>query len=151
MFRFESTILGAVAMSELRFARVSSSWMRIDWQRVVAKTQAIPSRRSLAYCLAANLLRRTHRMLYMVIERFKDGAAPEVYRRAREQGRMLPPGLEYIDSWVDIEFSRCFQLMRTVDRTLFDAWIAAWRDLVAFEVVPIRSSADAAQIITAGS
>jgi hypothetical protein len=27
-------------------------------------------------------------MLYMIIERFKDGAAPDIYRRARAQGRM---------------------------------------------------------------
>lgn len=84
-------------------------------------------------------------MLYMVIEHFNPGAAPEIYRRAREQGRSLPAGLEYIESWVDLEFSRCFQLMRTQDAALFDQWIAAWKDLVRFEVVPVRTSADAAR------
>jgi len=29
-------------------------------------------------------------MLYMVIERFKEGAAPEVYRRARARGDRTP-------------------------------------------------------------
>ncbi len=58
-------------------------------------------------------------MLYMVVERFKHGAAAEIYRRARDRGRQLPAGLEYIDSWVDLEFSRCFQLMRTDDPALF--------------------------------
>ena len=48
----------------------------------------------------------------MVVERFKPGAAPAVYRRARERGRQLPSGLEYVDSWVDVEFAMCFQLMR---------------------------------------
>jgi hypothetical protein len=86
-------------------------------------------------------------MLFMVVEHFKPGAAPAIYRRAREQGRHLPPGLEYVDSWVDIEFSRCFQVMRTDDPTLFDAWIAAWEDLVRFEVVPVRTSAEAAAAI----
>jgi len=38
-------------------------------------------------------------MLYMVIERFKAGAAPEVYRRFRDKGRMAPDGLEYVSSW----------------------------------------------------
>jgi Domain of unknown function (DUF3303) len=33
-------------------------------------------------------------MLYMVIEHFNPGAAAEVYRRARDRGRLLPPGLE---------------------------------------------------------
>ena len=34
-------------------------------------------------------------MHYMVIERFKEGAAPEIYRRFRERGRMMPAGLWY--------------------------------------------------------
>jgi hypothetical protein len=36
---------------------------------------------------------------YMVIETFKQGPAP-VYARAVERGRLLPPGLDYVDSWV---------------------------------------------------
>jgi hypothetical protein len=32
-------------------------------------------------------------MLYMVIERFKNRDALPIYRRFREQGRMLPDGL----------------------------------------------------------
>jgi hypothetical protein len=34
--------------------------------------------------------------------------------------------------------------METDDPSLFDAWIAAWDDLVSFEVVAVVSSADAA-------
>ena len=61
-------------------------------------------------------------MLYMVIERFRQHAAPEVYRRAKENGRMLPAGLEYVASWVDLEFTICYQVMRTDDPGLFPAW-----------------------------
>ena len=86
-------------------------------------------------------------MLYMVIERFEDGVAPEIYRRARDRGRMLPPGLEYVDSWVDLEYTRCFQLMRTEDPALFDTWTREWSDLAAFEIVPVRPSVEAAQLI----
>jgi hypothetical protein len=83
-------------------------------------------------------------VLYMVIETYTRGAAP-VYERAAERGRMLPEGLEYVDSWVDERsLDRCFQLMRTEDRSLFDEWIAAWDDLVEFEVVPVVGSAAAA-------
>jgi hypothetical protein len=84
-------------------------------------------------------------MLYMVVERFKPGAAAAIYRRARERGRMFPAGLEYVDSWVDLEYSRCFQLMRTDDAALFDAWIRVWSDLTDFEVIPVRTSAEAAR------
>lgn len=86
-------------------------------------------------------------MLYMIIEYFNSGAAPDIYRRARDKGRQLPEGLEYVDSWVDLEYFRCFQLMRTDDRASIDRWIEAWRDLAHFEVVPVRTSADAARNI----
>jgi hypothetical protein len=86
-------------------------------------------------------------MLYMVLERYKKGAVPEIYRRALERGRLMPEGLRYVSSWVDHDFQRCFQLMETEDEALFDARIQAWADLVDFEVVPVRTSAEAAQII----
>ena len=48
-------------------------------------------------------------MLYMVIERFKEGAAPEIYRRFHEKGRMMPEGLIYVSSWIDLDFKICYQ------------------------------------------
>ena len=86
-------------------------------------------------------------MLYMVIEHFNEGAAPEIYRRAREKGRMLPEGLEYVASWVDLEFLTCYQLMRTNDPVLFTVWTDAWKDLASFDIVPVRTSAEAADVI----
>ena len=83
-------------------------------------------------------------MLYMVIETFKQGPEP-VYERAAERGRMLPAGLEYVDSWIEEPgLDRCWQLMETGDPNLFDEWIAAWDDLADFEVVPVIGSAEAA-------
>ena len=85
----------------------------------------------------------------MVIETFTRGPRP-VYERAAERGRMLPAGLEYVDSWVDERrLDRCFQLMETEDPSLFDQWIAAWSDLVDFEVVPVVGSSAAAARIEA--
>jgi hypothetical protein len=86
-------------------------------------------------------------MLYMVIERFKGADAAEVYRRAKEHGRMLPDGLEYVSSWVDPDFTVCFQLMETEDEALFEQWMSNWSDLVDFEIIPVRTSAEAFQII----
>jgi hypothetical protein len=81
----------------------------------------------------------------MVIETYTKGPGP-VYERAAERGRMLPPGLEYVDSWVvdDGALDRCFQLMETDDPALFDAWCAAWSDLATFEIHPVIDSAQAA-------
>ena len=83
-------------------------------------------------------------MRYMVVERFTQGARP-VYERAADRGRMLPPGLVYVDSWIDESLDRCFQLMETDDPALLDAWIARWSDLAEFEVVPVIGSAEAAE------
>ncbi len=83
-------------------------------------------------------------MRYMVVERFTQGARP-VYERAADRGRMLPPGLVYVDSWIDESLGRCFQLMETDDPALLDAWIARWSDLAEFEVVPVIGSAQAAE------
>jgi hypothetical protein len=82
-------------------------------------------------------------MLYMVVERFTHGPAP-IYERAAEQGRLLPHGLEYVDSWVDERLDRCFQLMRTDDPALFDDWTGRWSDLAEFEVVAVIGSGEAA-------
>jgi hypothetical protein len=54
-------------------------------------------------------------MLFMVIERYKNRDANAVYQRFRERGRMLPEGLKYIDSWVEPDYGRCFQLMSCDD------------------------------------
>ncbi len=84
-------------------------------------------------------------MLYLVIERYKRGPGP-VYERAARNGRMLPAGLAYLDSWIvdNGKLDTCFQLMETGDPGLFDAWRACWDDLVDFEVLPVISSAEAA-------
>jgi hypothetical protein len=83
-------------------------------------------------------------MLFMVVERFKNGDAVPVYRRFREQGRLAPIGLNYVGSWVTSDLTRCFQIMESPDRALLDQWLAQWADLVDFEVVPVITSAEAA-------
>jgi hypothetical protein len=86
-------------------------------------------------------------MLFMVIERFRDGKAKEVYRRYQEKGRMLPEGLQYVDSWVEVNVGRCFQLMECDDANLFHHWVAQWQDLVEFEIIPVVRSTEAAEIM----
>ncbi|MGQ0569710.1 MAG: DUF3303 domain-containing protein [Armatimonadota bacterium] len=50
-------------------------------------------------------------MLYIVVERFKDGLAPAIYRRVRDKRRMMPDGLEYVSSWVDLELLRSCDIL----------------------------------------
>jgi hypothetical protein len=84
----------------------------------------------------------------MAIERFRNRDAAAVHQRFREKGRMLPDGLRYLDSWVETNFDRCFQLMECEDVQLFQQWIAHWQDLVDFEIVAVNTSKDAAASIT---
>jgi len=60
----------------------------------------------------------------MVIERFKD--APAIYKRLGEKGRMMPEGLNYVSSWID-----------------------NWKDLMEFEIIPVRTSAEAVERMSA--
>lgn len=84
-------------------------------------------------------------MLYMIIESFKNGDPVPVYRRFRDHGRLAPETLKYISSWVTLEMTKCYQLMECEDRRLLEQWIARWNDLVDFEVVPVITSAQAAE------
>ena len=81
-------------------------------------------------------------MLFMVIERFRNGDADAVYRRFHEQGRMQPDGLKYVDSWIDVNLERCFQVMECDDSRLLQQWVARWHDLMEFEIVPVTTSKD---------
>ena len=84
-------------------------------------------------------------MRYMIVERYLKGARA-VYERAARDGRMLPEGLRYVDSWVvdNAGHDRCFQLMETDDAALFEVWKARWGDLAEIEVFPVITSAEAA-------
>jgi hypothetical protein len=81
-------------------------------------------------------------MLFMVIERFKQGDAKLVGERFRREGRMLPEGVTYLASWVDQAGGRCFQLMEAPQRESLAPWVSRWEDLIEFEIVPVLTSAD---------
>ena len=84
----------------------------------------------------------------MVIERFKDNDMVPIYQRVRDGSRMLPGGLKYIDSWVEPNFSRCFQLMECDDVRLFQQWVLEWRGFgVTIEIIPVVSSADTQAVV----
>ena len=83
-------------------------------------------------------------MLFMVIERFRNGQARPVYERFAERGRMAPEGLAYVNSWVTQDLTTCYQVMEGT-REQLDEWIANWADLVDFEIHPVITSADARQ------
>ena len=88
-------------------------------------------------------------MLFMIIETLPE--PHKVYARFREKGRMAPPEVRYVDSWVAASGTRCFQLMECDDLAPLMQWIAAWQDLGTFEVVPVVPSKIAAAIYGGGA
>ena len=83
-------------------------------------------------------------MLFMVVEKFRNQNAKAVYRRFRDQGRQMPDGLKFVSSYVSADLGRCFQLMEADDVALLQRWVAAWSDLVEFEIVPVVAGKDTA-------
>ena len=87
-------------------------------------------------------------MLFMVLERFRDNDMVPIYRRVRDAGRMLPEGLKYLDSWVEPNFSRCFQLMECSELKLLQEWVLQWRGSgTTFEIVPVVSSKETREVV----
>ena len=74
---------------------------------------------------------------FMVVEEFLPNCKEQVYERFSKHGRMLPNGLSYVDSWLEKNGDRCFQLMETDDPKLFHDWIDNWKDLVVFEIIEL--------------
>ncbi len=81
-------------------------------------------------------------MLFMIIERFRNGDHRAVGERFRACGRMASEGVVYIASWVDPAGALCFQVMESPDRALLDVWMSRWSDLVDFEVFPVQTSVE---------
>jgi hypothetical protein len=86
-------------------------------------------------------------MQFMVIERFRAGDARPVYRRFAAEGRLMPDGIDYVASWVSADLASCFQVMRADNAALLQQWVAAWGDLVDFEIVPVVAGAEASQAL----
>jgi len=88
-------------------------------------------------------------MQYMIIERFHPGKVKAVYQRFAEKGRMLPEGVNYINSWLNESVTICYQLMESGSPEKLQVWIGEWKDLADFEVVPVISSAQAKEKVFA--
>ena len=86
-------------------------------------------------------------MLFMVIERFSPGTIPTIYRRLRDEGRALPSGLTYVDSWIEANFGRCFQLMECDDARLLQEWVLSWEGLIEAEIVPVVPSPQTQEVV----
>jgi hypothetical protein len=73
----------------------------------------------------------------MIIEMFFPGCKPKIYERCNSNGRMLPDGLMYLNSWLEKDGDRCFQLMKTNDPALFHVQFENWKKLGKIEFIEL--------------
>ena len=81
-------------------------------------------------------------MQYIIIEKFHPGKVKELYQRFAEKGRLMPEGVNYINSWIDEHVKTCYQVMNSDSLEKLHAWINNWEDLADFEIIPVISSAE---------
>ena len=86
-------------------------------------------------------------MLFMVIEKFRNQLAKPAYQRFRDEGRLLPEGVNFCGSWVSADLNTCFQLMEAESITQIQEWVARWQDLVVFEIVPVVTGSETAEAL----
>jgi hypothetical protein len=117
-------------------------WLVIDdFPRSIFVSIVGESRIRFSFCASSGWC-KLPRMLFMVIEHFKPGSTVKVGERFRQSGRMLPEGVTYHASWVDLTGARCFQIMEAASPELLQTWVRHWNDLVEFEIVPVQTSAE---------
>jgi hypothetical protein len=54
----------------------------------------------------------------------------------------MPEDVIYQGSWMETTGGRCYQLMDAPNRERLQEWIKNWEDLVEFEVVEVKTSAE---------
>jgi len=82
-------------------------------------------------------------MVYMIIEHFHPGKVKELYKRFEEKGRMMPAGVQYVNSWIDESVTRCYQVMESESEEKIKEWVNNWKDVADFEIIPVITSAQA--------
>jgi len=140
------SLVGAVFLALAVSGFRSSLWAVVAAQERAHSCCNLTTRHQASPPCSLARLRRIG-VLYMVVERYRAGAAEAIYQRLQARGRQMPSGLHYVESWVDLKCSTCYQLMRTDDPDLFRIWTDAWSDLVEFEITPVVTSAEAADAV----
>ncbi len=88
-------------------------------------------------------------MLYMIVETFHLDKVKRLYKRFEEKGRMLPEGVQYINSWITEDVTICYQMMESDTEKKIYEWIQNWIDLSDFKVIPVITSSQAKEKVFA--
>jgi len=86
----------------------------------------------------------------MIIETFHPGKVKQLYKRFEENGRLMPEGVQYINSWINEDVTTCYQVMESDTEKKIYEWIQNWIDLSDFKVIPVITSSQAKAKVFAG-
>jgi hypothetical protein len=80
--------------------------------------------------------------------RSTDESVTRAGRSRQARAGRFPAGLKYLDSWVEPNFARCFQLMECEDLRQLQQWVLERRGSgITFEFVPVVSSKDTQETV----
>lgn len=141
--------VGAAAIAGAAVAAAGLTWMRHRNDRNATDPTTTTTTTAKPHASEADGSAVSQRQpLWMVIERFRGGDPTPVYARFRARGRLAPPDLEYVGSWVVEDLSMCYQVMRG-SRADLEAWWREWSDVTDFEAVRVLTSPEAACAVAA--
>ena len=79
-------------------------------------------------------------MTYLIIERFYPEKVKALYQRFEAEGRLLPDGVQYLNSWIDEKIETCYQLMESDTQEKLLEWVSRWSEFATFDIIPVISS-----------
>ena len=86
----------------------------------------------------------------MIIETFHSGKVKQLYKRFEDKGRQLPEGVHYINSWIDEDIKKCYQVMESDSEEKIHDWVQHWIDLADFQIIPVITSTQAKEKVDVG-
>ena len=79
-------------------------------------------------------------MTVMISEHVHAGRVKALYERLDREGRLLPPDIIYVNSWLDESVSTCYQVMEAPSLERLLAWTEQWEAYADFEIIPVIDS-----------
>ena len=89
-------------------------------------------------------------MTFLIIENFKKDKVKALYLRLEKEGRLLPEGIQYLSSWIDLDITTCYQVMQADTLGQIQEWLLEWEGFAEFEIIPVIDSDTARKIVLSG-
>lgn len=89
-------------------------------------------------------------MTFLIIEKFRKDKVKALYLRLEKEGRLLPEGIQYLSSWIDLDITTCYQVMQADTLGQIQEWLMQWQEFAEFEIIPVIDSDTARHLVLTG-